>query len=347
MAYSKCVTLDTASLLWFKASNSYVLVSEKIKQLIDSYLNGDETLDELLTQELKAFLAQCKTPRTHSEIITELPTITSAISTYFQIADKCIRVDFDKECYPLFYPMIQSYAVEERAAVDAFFSISKRADVISITDDGENSYSNTIDHIRTLFGKFNYFLLRKVHEINGDLTATLHGSAAIINDTPLLFMGKSGSGKSTFAALLALNGYSFISDDMIPFDGKANKMYWNPSQPSIKIGSREIIRQFEASFEIDRSKEIQYLALNAPKQTWVHMSKKVVLIKYDADADAETTISKATAEEVAQILIEDSWICADETHASYFLSWLESIEAYHLRYSNFESAVEALKSNLC
>jgi hypothetical protein len=55
MAYSKCVTLDTASLLWFKASNSYVLVSEKIKQLIDSYLNGDETLDELLTQELKAF----------------------------------------------------------------------------------------------------------------------------------------------------------------------------------------------------------------------------------------------------------------------------------------------------
>ncbi len=345
MAYSKSVTLDTNSLLWFKASNSYVLVSEKIKELIDVYLEDKEALDEVLTQELKAFLEQCKTPRTHSEILTESPTITSAISSYFQIADKCIRVDFDKECYPLFYPMIQSYAVEEGAAVDASFGISKQADVISIQEEGENRYSNTSDHMRTLFGKFNYFLLQKIHELQGDLTATLHGSAAIINDTPLLFMGKSGSGKSTFAALLALNGYSFISDDMIPFDGKANKMYWNPSQPSIKIGSREIIHQFEASFEIDRSKEIQYLALNAPKQTWAHMSKKVVLIKYEAEA--ETTISKANAAEVAQILIEDSWICADETHASYFLSWLESIEAYHLRYSNFESAVEALKSNLC
>ncbi len=345
MAYSKSVTLDTASLLWFKASNSYVLVSDKIKQLIDSYLKGEEALDEELTKEINAFLAECKVPRVHSEILTKTPSITSAISTYFQIADKCIRVDFDKECYPLFYPMIQSYAVEERVVVDAFFSISKQADVISIKEDDENKYSNTVDHMRTLFGKFNYFLLQKVHEVQGDLTATLHGSAAIINDTPLLFMGRSGSGKSTFAALLALNGYSFISDDMIPFDGKANKMYWNPSQPSIKIGSQEIIHQFETSFEIDRSKEIQYLALNTPEQTWVNMSKKVVLIKYDSEV--ETSISKATSEEVAQILIEDSWICADETHASYFLSWLASIEAYHLRYSNFESAVEALKSNLC
>lgn len=345
MAYSKSVTLDTASLLWFKASNSYVLVSDKIKQLIDSYLKGEEALDEELTKEINVFLAQCKVPRVHSEILTKAPSITSAISTYFQIADKYIRVDLDKECYPLFYPMIQSYAVKERVVVDTFFSISKQADVISINEDGENKYSNTVDHMRTLFGKFNYFLLQKVHEVQGDLTATLHGSAVIINNTPLLFMGRSGSGKSTFAALLALNGYSFISDDMIPFDGKANKMYWNPSQPSIKIGSREIIHQFDASFEIDRSKEIQYLALNTPEQTWANMSKKVVLIKYESEV--ETSISKATSEEVAQILIEDSWICADETHASYFLSWLASIEAYHLRYSNFESAVEALKSNLC
>ena len=132
---------------------------------------------------------------------------------------------------------------------------------------------------------------------------------------------------------------------MIPFDGAANKMYWNPSQPSIKIGSREVIHQFAPSFKIDRSKEIQYLALSTPPQTWAHMSKKVVLIKYEAET--ETTISKATAAEVAQILIEDSWICADEIHASYFMNWLASIDAYQLRYSNFESAVEALKSNLC
>ena len=345
MAYSKSVTLDTNSLLWFKASNSYVLVSEKIKELIDAYLEDKEALNKKLTQELTAFLTQCEAPRTHSEILTESAVITSAITAYFQIADKCIRVDFDKECYPLFYPMIQSYAVEESAVVDATFGISKQAHIISIQEDGENRYSNTADHMRTLFGKFNYFLLQKVHEVQGDLTATLHGSAAIINDTPLLFMGKSGSGKSTFAALLALNGYSFISDDMIPFDGAANKMYWNPSQPSIKIGSREVIHRFAPSFEIDRSKEIQYLALNAPAQIWAPMSTKVVLIKYEAEA--ETTISKATASEVAQILIEDSWICADETHASYFMNWLASVEAYQLRYSNFESAVETLKSNLC
>ena len=345
MGYSKSVKLDTASLLWFKASNSYVLVSEKIKELVDVYLENNKTLDEELTQELKAFLLQCEAPRMDSEILMDSASINSAITAYFQIADKCIRVEFDKECYPLFYPMIQNYVTKEGAAVDATLSISKQADVISIHEDGENRYSNTVDNMRTLFGKFNYFLLQRVHDVKGDLTATLHGSAAIINDTPLLFMGKSGSGKSTFAALLALSGYSFISDDMIPFDGVANKMYWNPSQPSIKIGSRDVIHRFEPSFKINRSKEIQYLALNAPEQTWAHMSKKVVLIKYEAEA--ETTLSKATATEVAQILIEDSWICPEESHASYFMNWLASIEAYQLIYSNFESAVKSLKSNLC
>ena len=47
----------------------------------------------------------------------------------------------------------------------------------------------------------------------------LHASAAVIGGKAVLFAGASGSGKSTTAAMLNLQGYAILSDDMTEIDG--------------------------------------------------------------------------------------------------------------------------------
>ncbi|MFT6961950.1 MAG: hypothetical protein ACJAWV_001674 [Flammeovirgaceae bacterium] len=65
----------------------------------------------------------------------------------------------------------------------------------------------------------------------------LHGCAVEINGKANLFLGSSGNGKSTLAALLVKQGYKLISDDICFLERDAANKGWiiYPSYPSIKL----------------------------------------------------------------------------------------------------------------
>ncbi len=63
----------------------------------------------------------------------------------------------------------------------------------------------------------------------------LHGSAMKIDDKCILFLGDSGSGKSTISTALRLRGHKLLSDDVIAIHEVEGKYWVYPSYPQQKL----------------------------------------------------------------------------------------------------------------
>lgn len=79
----------------------------------------------------------------------------------------------------------------------------------------------------------------------------LHASAILDkNNKAIAFSGDSGSGKSTIATLMTMNGFSFVTDDVLPIKFDENLNPWvYPSLPLIKINP-EVLDQISESEDV-------------------------------------------------------------------------------------------------
>ena len=69
----------------------------------------------------------------------------------------------------------------------------------------------------------------------------LHGSAICHNDEAIIFIGKSGGGKSTFLAAFIEKGYDFISDDLCLLKKQPNgTIKIAPAYPQIRLWTSSI-----------------------------------------------------------------------------------------------------------
>tara|TARA_B100001059_G_C17454564_1_gene389109 strand:- start:3 stop:374 length:372 start_codon:yes stop_codon:yes gene_type:complete len=62
----------------------------------------------------------------------------------------------------------------------------------------------------------------------------LHASAVQKNNKSLIFLGNSGSGKSSATTVLNLNGYELLADDFVPVEAASNLVYSFPAAISVK-----------------------------------------------------------------------------------------------------------------
>lgn len=88
-----------------------------------------------------------------------------------------------------------------------YFKITKNNTIL--INKQENSKIPTLSLVNDLFGvPFGYLLYKKGYSV-------LHGSAIELNNNIYLFMGISGTGKSSTVSALINNGLNFICDDLI------------------------------------------------------------------------------------------------------------------------------------
>ena len=62
----------------------------------------------------------------------------------------------------------------------------------------------------------------------------IHASAIEINNEVILFIGRSGSGKSSLSASFH-NKYNFITEDIACIEFKDNNLFVRPGPPLIKL----------------------------------------------------------------------------------------------------------------
>jgi hypothetical protein len=63
----------------------------------------------------------------------------------------------------------------------------------------------------------------------------LHGSAIVVDDSAVAFLGNSGSGKSTIAASIIADEYAMITDDLVVVDASSGMPMIQPAIPQIKL----------------------------------------------------------------------------------------------------------------
>lgn len=63
----------------------------------------------------------------------------------------------------------------------------------------------------------------------------LHGSAVLMDDRAVLFVGESGRGKSTLAAWFAFHGHTVLADDCLRLEEHEGRTLLSPAYPGLRV----------------------------------------------------------------------------------------------------------------
>lgn len=353
--------LKDKSIVWFKNSNTYVLVAHETAQIIKHYFKGTNNLNlsswiterfNLQKQDaetlLKSVLSLIKQLNVAKNNIIEGNTILKTsvkpkAIKYYNIDKSCFKVAYQTESLAfLIHPKFAHLETKTTANYQHHFEVFLNEDKIVLNADGNFVGSWSEDEIHYFQGKFSMKLVEKLYKKSEtDWLGVFHASALSDDRQNIMFLGDSGNGKSTLAALLVSQGYTLFADDFVPVEAKTQQVYYFPAAISIKEKALDILNplfpQLKETPQIDLeyiNKSVRYLV--APKleaTTEVHLPcKKLVFVKYQKDSDIK--LSKLNSEAAFEQLIPDSWLSPEPQNAQLFLDWFASLTCYSLTYSD-------------
>lgn len=179
-----------------------------------------------------------------------------------------------------------------------------------------------------------------------DWLGVLHASAIGNDKSSILFLGDSGSGKSTASAIALASGLSLIADDFVPIDTEGRVLAF-PAAISVKKQALKFL--FQRFPELLKAKEYELKAMNktvrylAPQITDNNQSrlvKALVFIQYSPEIDFD--LQPLDKHQAFQSLVVDSWLSPEEENALFFMDWIADLPSYRLHYSNNQKMVDAV-----
>tara|TARA_B110000467_G_C18294873_1_gene467255 strand:+ start:98 stop:1216 length:1119 start_codon:yes stop_codon:yes gene_type:complete len=349
--------IESEVVLWFQESNKYLIfetlffeVFHRIHSVSASqaehYLSLVLGLDKM--QILDAFdsydtiCKQVSVPKEKSNQLISIsrPTIWYNTSSY-SINNRSINVRYSSVyAKKLIHPKFAHLQSETVKINDQIIEVVEESKRLALYLNNKFVEEWPIEEAHFLQGKFAMLLLNFVHQKkDSHWMAVLHASAVYKKNKVIVFLGESGSGKSTATTLLTLNGYDLLADDFVPISAQNKLLYSFPGAISIKekmLGLMDTnfpkLRQSELRIK-DANTNFKYLYPSSHSDISICLPTKVlVFIKYSEGAPA--TLVKLSATKTLEYLIPDSWISSLKENAISFLDWVEVTPAYSLEYSD-------------
>ena len=360
--------VEDKSIVWFKASNNYIILEEIAAQLVHQILEKNTFKDiakelakkltisfeeaKSIVDDLNDRLVVPNTSKNNKEDTSKskyvLPS-NFAFQKYYRIHSKVFKVQFSNEFQlSLIHPKFAHLETQKTSKVDHTFQVFNSNHLIHLVLDGEFIGAWEPKNVHYFQGKFSMKIIECIYNKNEeDWMGVFHASAINYKDDNILILGDSGNGKSTSLALLQAQGFQCIADDFVPID-QAHEVYSFPAGISIKKKALPVLLKeyptlkTSAEYHYERlNKTVRYLP---PEKIDYHKKapcKALVFIKYDESVDFEISeISKLNAFEH---LVPDSWISSVPKNAAAFLEWFEQLPCYQLTYSNNELMYSAIK----
>ena len=361
--------LENKSIVWFKNSNTYVLVAHETAKLIQHYFNNPNELHlvqkieeqfgaskqeaEMILKPIMGLIVQLHdvTNNTSEEETVFTSFDDSEIVKFYTINNTKFKVSYQTESLALLIHPKFSH-LENNTATDCIhhFEVFLNQNRIVLYVNGKFDGSWSQDNFHYFQGKFSMKLVEKLYDKpESDWLGVFHASAISDGKQNILFLGDSGNGKSTLAALLVSQGYTLFADDFVPVEAKTQEVYYFPAAISIKEKALETLNplfpELKAVPQMDLNyinKSVKYLA--APKleaSFEKHLEcKKMVFVKYKKGSDI--IINKITNEEAFEQLIPDTWLSPLTENAQQFIDWFATISCYSLTYSDNELMYECV-----
>lgn len=355
--------IDSKEVLWFKKSNKYLIFEKPFYDIFKKFTKAGKNKVEkhLLEQTSLSNDEILKLHHSYLDIKEEV-SVSNTVS-YADIESPRIHDWFVIKIY-----LIYGVCVEIRYSSNYLFELihpkfshlcvltfHTKKEVIEVIEQGNSLFLrlnkkrvqfNTKVDLHFFLGKLSMLLLNIGHR-KTDLNwmTVLHASAVHKNNKSLIFLGVSGSGKSTATALLNLNGYQILADDFVPIESGSSLVYSFPAAISIK---EQLIHSLQVFYpQLSKTKlraknkntSFKYLYLsNSNLQPKFLLAKALIFIKYKEKAALKC--NKIMGSLALEYLIPDSWISKDELNVKMFLDWIEKTPSYQLEYSNPQDLIE-------
>ena len=360
--------VEDKSIVWFKASNSYIILEEIAAQLVNQILENKTPqkiatgLAEKLTiseqeattiiKDLNDQIVIPNTTKTSEEHTSKSKYVLPSNFTFkknYLINRKIFKVEFANEFQlSLIHPKFAHLETQESSKIDHTFQVFNSNRLIHLVLDGEFIGAWESKNVHYFQGKFSMKIIECIYNKNeAEWMGVFHASAINYKNDNILILGDSGNGKSTSLALLQTQGFQCIADDFVPID-QAHDVYSFPAGISIKKKAVSVLLkeyptlETSAEYHYERLKKtVRYLP---PEKIDYHKKvpcKALVFIKYDESVDFE--ISEISKLKAFEHLVPDSWISSVPQNAATFLEWFEQLPCYQLTYSNNELMYSAIK----
>ncbi|MGF1556525.1 hypothetical protein [Paucihalobacter sp.] len=355
-------------ILWFEAVNRYTIVDANFVVLLDIYIEASNresfvenlnnafdfdretamALEAKITHFLLEVNTKTKTPK-HKKVNPKLVNLNktatyNAFNIIFQVKAET------PELLHLVNPPLEHLRTRTtKSAIKTIFYISEQGEQLHLFLNGVpiDSFPKASYHL--LQGRFATLLLGALHNIeDSEWLASFHASTLAKNGKAIMLAGASGSGKSTLSALLAFQGFDFVSDDITGMLSSNLQVYSYPAALSVKSGAFEVLKiqvpQLESIDPALKHPKGLVKFLPAPQQSAKHYPcNQVVLVKYSQDP-TPTQFGAIPTVKALEVLIPDTWISPKPAHAKAFLNWIRSLQAYELQYHNTPEAMEIIES---
>ncbi|RXJ46015.1 hypothetical protein [Gelidibacter gilvus] len=359
--------LSDSWVLWFEASNQYIVISKALKVLLDVYFASESEYD--FNKQLKSFInISNRNSNTYyaeiNELLKEVNTSSKSDTSNKSSTVYIKKTDFKKnyrfgntsitvnygsiDIQNLIHPQWSHAAVLKEDMSSTVFDIFEKENHLYLFINKRYIGHYPVSEYHLLTGQFALQLINTLyHKNEADWIATFHASTVCNDKEAIMIIGDSGNGKSTLSAVLMANGIDVLADDFTPLLAEDCEAYRFPSGISVKKGAFSVLEPLFPNFNEfplyksnSKNVTIKYIPpINGFGQTKSHFPcKKIVYVNYDANANT-SEMKEIGIEKILETLIPESWLSPLGSNSKLFLDWLKGLCCYELTYADNAFAV--------
>lgn len=361
--------LSDSWVLWFQASNQYIVISNALWTIVALYLDCPTQKDFIIQLQNSLNIPLEKADHYYNEI-TELlvssnqkeeadiknhksPLIPNhGIAEIYCFGNTVIKVNFGSErIKALIDPQWAHATSDPTDAITCSFHIFKDGNNLYLYKDNLYIGHYPLAGYHLLQGQFALQLINVLYQKDEpDWIATFHASTVCNNKEAIMIIGDSGNGKSTLSAVLMAHGFDVLADDFTPLSAKNSEVYRFPSGISVKAGAFDMLQplfpdfdQFPLYRSTSKPVDIKYIPpIKRFGEAASHLPcHKIVYVKYHTQVPS--ALKAVAIDRILQTLIPESWLSPLASNAELFLDWLKDVQCYELSYSDNSFAVAQFK----
>jgi hypothetical protein len=174
----------------------------------------------------------------------------------------------------------------------------------------------------------------------------LHAGAVASRQHAIVMPAVSGSGKSTLTAALVASGLAYLSDDVVPLDGRTLGVLPVPLASSLKQGSWSVLAARFSDLDrlpthCDGGRARRYLDLSARARGVAEggVPVRALLFPRYRPSAATRLQTLSPGQALERILQARCWISLDRLDLAKTLQWARGTPAYGMEFRSVDDAI--------
>lgn len=181
--------------------------------------------------------------------------------------------------------------------------------------------------------------------------AALHAAALHRDARCVLLCARTGGGKSTLAAALTASGYSLLSDDLVFLDYNCLDISTIPLSIMLRSGSWNVLepllpRLKDVPISFRFGEPMRFLEPSVASVSEGVAPSVLIFLEFEPGEGMQLN-ELSSFDALVKLNETRSWVDTERHSVARFLSWIQNVPKWSLRYSNLNEALNKIQSLAC